>query len=447
MIKPYKKFLTIMGLVCLSASLINCDGETDSAGSTNDKETPVDTPVESPSSSTDEANELLKRAAARARDKAKHLSFEEFEKTVYREPFEGGKYIVNGDTTIANEKLLREFFETQIKTEPREQEFRVELIVHQVGGLDAVWNSNQKTNLTYCVSTAFDTNYQEVVNAMTNAGNAWETVAQVNFIHDTSHDDNCTASNSAVMFDVRPVNVNGQYLARAFFPNEARTTRNLLIDNSALQLPPGDTLQLVGILRHELGHGLGFRHEHTRPESGTCFEDNDWRPLNDYDPFSVMHYPQCNGQGDWSLTLTDKDKNGAACLYGAAPGFNNDPGQCLGGDVGDDTGSCPGVARTEEITNQNVNKGEEKHYGPFTVQPGSLFVATMTGGSGDPDLYTRFGAQPLRVEYDCRPYLSGPNEECSLDVPQNQTMAYVMVYGYSAGNFNLSITHTVPATQ
>ena len=78
----------------------------------------------------------------------------------------------------------------------------------------------------------------------------------------------------------------------------------------------------------EAGHTLGWRHEHTRPESGTCFEDNNWRPLTDYDRFSVMHYPQCNGGADWSLKLTHMDKNGAACVYGAAPGFNVDPQIC-----------------------------------------------------------------------------------------------------------------------
>ncbi|MDI3287927.1 hypothetical protein QHF83_31735 [Polyangium sp. 15x6] len=59
------------------------------------------------------------------------------------------------------------------------------------------------------------------------------------------------------------------------------------------------------------------RVEHTRPEAGACFEDNNWRGLTSYDSGSVMHYPQCNGTNSWALTLTTKDKQGAASLYGA----------------------------------------------------------------------------------------------------------------------------------
>lgn len=56
---------------------------------------------------------------------------------MYREPFAGGKYIVNGDTPIVNEKQLHEFFITQVKQKPVLQptELMRELIVHQVGGL------------------------------------------------------------------------------------------------------------------------------------------------------------------------------------------------------------------------------------------------------------------------------------------------------------------------
>ena len=170
----------------------------------------------------------------------------------------------------------------------------------------------------------FGSYHSAVENAMNTATAAWEGAAKVNLVHKTDQDANCSAANKNVVFDVRLVNVDGQYLARTFFPNTSRNGRNVLIDQSSFaQGAPG----LDGILRHELGHALGFRHEHTRPEAGACFEDNQWIALTAYDSGSVMHYPQCNGTNTWNLTLTTQDKTGAAALYGAPGGSTGGGGK------------------------------------------------------------------------------------------------------------------------
>jgi PKD repeat protein len=55
----------------------------------------------------------------------------------------------------------------------------------------------------------------------------------------------------------------------------------------------------------------------------------------------------------------------------------------------------------------------------------------ISGGTGDADLYVRFGSQPTTSLYDCRPYLGGNGETCSFAAPQVGTY-HVMLRGYSA---------------
>jgi hypothetical protein len=134
----------------------------------------------------------------------------------------------------------------------------------------------------------------------------------VNFVHVALQDGDCTARNTNVVFDVRQVNT-PRYLARAFFPSSSRRAREILV--SVYTFGDISPWSVAGVLRHELGHALGFRHEHTRPEAGTCFEDTSWRALTAYDSDSVMHYPQCNGTNGGDLELTNLDQSGAQSLY------------------------------------------------------------------------------------------------------------------------------------
>src|SRR6185295_14083141 len=120
----------------------------------------------------EKAEEELQKAADLDRRMRAGLTFEEFKATVYREPFEGGKYIVNGDTPIANEKQLREFFEEKVKMRQKTR-----LILDQVSGLDNKWNQQQKGNLTYCVSKTFGPRFDSVVQQIANATGEWEKVA------------------------------------------------------------------------------------------------------------------------------------------------------------------------------------------------------------------------------------------------------------------------------
>jgi serine protease len=347
------------------------------------------------------------------------LTFEEFKALTYLEPWADGVYIINGDTPVHNEKALYEEWLAIYGGQ--------ELIVNTSGGVDTKWSDTQKLNLTYCVSDTFGANKTKVLAAFDKATTlGWEVRGNVNFIHLTAQDANCTASNPNVVFDVRPVNVGGQYLARAFFPNNARSSRNVLIDNTAFD--PNLTWPLENIIAHELGHALGFRHEHTRPESGACFEDNNWRPLTPYDSASVMHYPQCNGTSS-NLAFTQRDTDGIVALYGA-PGGNPPPPP-----------PPPPPGGTQTWTGSLTQGLFRVVGGPIAVRSGTTLTVTMTG-TGDPDLYVRFNSAPTRSRFSCRPYLSSATETCTLTVPSTATSFYVAVDGYTASTYNVTATYT-----
>jgi serine protease len=62
----------------------------------------------------------------------------------------------------------------------------------------------------------------------------------------------------------------------------------------------------------------------------------------------------------------------------------------------------------------------------------SNLVFQSSGGTGDADMYVRFGSAPGTTAgtYDCRPYLNGNNETCTFASPSSGTW-YVMVRAYS----------------
>ncbi|WP_125721914.1 S8 family peptidase [Pseudoalteromonas rubra] len=86
-----------------------------------------------------------------------------------------------------------------------------------------------------------------------------------------------------------------------------------------------------------------------------------------------------------------------------------------------------GVAKTS----LSGSKGSQTFY-TFEVGSGvSQVTFTMSGGTGDADLYVRANAKPTTSVWDCRPYEGGNNEVCTIDNPASGTY-HVMMNGYSA---------------
>lgn len=241
--------------------------------------------------------------------------WELFRATVHRESIMNGVYIVEGDIPITDEAALRNYFFTHVS---EASHLTQSLTVRRVFGADVVWGDNNKFDLTYCVNDSFGTRKNAVIDGLGSASNSWSDLIGVRFRYMPSEDANCTAANTGVVFDVNPVD--DTYFARAFFPDTPRAQRNLLITDRAFTTTDGGR-DFQGILRHELGHALGFRHEQIWTERCASASDptSDDRMVTDYDSDSVMHYPQCRPVNAGGYRQTLRDYHGAISLYGLAP--------------------------------------------------------------------------------------------------------------------------------
>jgi Zn-dependent metalloprotease len=83
------------------------------------------------------------------------------------------------------------------------------------------------------------------------------------------------------------------------------------------------------------------------------------------------------------------------------------------------------------LLNQSGAVSSQKFY--YLDVPAGLPVSfVMSGGTGDADLYVKFGSPPTTASYGCRPYLGGNNETCNMTAQPSAGRYHVMLYGYSA---------------
>ncbi|MEM9455471.1 MAG: hypothetical protein AAGF11_14915 [Myxococcota bacterium] len=252
---------------------------------------------------------------------ARTPTWEEFRQSAFEEP-QTGVFVVDGDIALPDLDALEAYYWDGVadsEREPAEQSFRLAInILRNTGGEQDKWSLEERRRLSYCVSEQqWGTRYAEIVDAMASAAASWNQSTNVNLVHDSSQDENCNENNPEVVFDVRPV-TGTPYIARAFFPSYDRDRQNVLIntDYSFPLWPPLENVTLIGVLKHELGHVLGFRHEHIRfGEQNGCIEGGEWQNLTPYDLLSVMHYPHCDGSNTQDLDLTARDIDGARKVY------------------------------------------------------------------------------------------------------------------------------------
>jgi vibriolysin len=100
------------------------------------------------------------------------------------------------------------------------------------------------------------------------------------------------------------------------------------------------------------------------------------------------------------------------------------------------SGCSSSVALTNGGTVSNVSAAASAWSCTYTlaVPAGSTNLTfNLSGGTGDGDMYVKFGAEPTSTTYDCRPYKGGNTESCTFATPSAGTY-YVKIYGYSAAS-------------
>lgn len=116
--------------------------------------------------------------------------------------------------------------------------------------------------------------------------------------------------------------------------------------------------------------------------------------------------------------------------------------ELAGGTVDPTDPTDPPTEPTTDVLIDTSIAGSARTWNYFEVTPdsaGSLTV-TISGGTGDADLYVKAGSQPSKRSYDCRPYANGNEESCQINVPA-ATSYHIGVYAYkSFDGVNLKVS-------
>ena len=83
------------------------------------------------------------------------------------------------------------------------------------------------------------------------------------------------------------------------------------------------------------------------------------------------------------------------------------------------------------VSNLSAAVGTSLNYTMVVPAGASNLIFTTSSGTGDADLYVKFGSAPTDSSYDCRPYQGGNAETCTFATPSAGTW-YVRVLAYEA---------------
>ena len=149
---------------------------------------------------------------------------------------------------------------------------------------------------------------------------------------------------------------------------------------------------------------------------------------------ALTTYMSANTQFSGARTAT---KQAAQDLYGATEADAVDAAWCAVG-----VGSCttppppPPPPPGQELSNGvpvsgvSASQGQDVVYTMDVPAGASNISFAISGGTGDADLYVKFGSTPTDSSYDCRPFADGNSESCT--GTQSGGTYYVRVKAYAS---------------
>lgn len=188
----------------------------------------------------------------------------------------------------------------------------------------------------------------------------------------------------------------------------------------------------VSVVTHEAGHLLGSRHTHACVWNGNntaidgCSGQTEGGcplPGNPSGGGTIMSYCHLTnvginfnrGFGSQPATVIRNRVEGGGCLA-----------NCDGGGGGGGT-----LTRGTPLTNQSAATGSSLAYTMAVPSGATNLTFTTSGGTGDADLFVRFGSAPTDTVYDCKSEGSTNAETCTIPAPSAGTY-HVRLKAYAA---------------
>lgn len=164
-------------------------------------------------------------------------------------------------------------------------------------------------------------------------------------------------------------------------------------------------------------NGLTVQFTDTSTDSDGTIASRSWNFGDGTSSTSANPSKTYSAAGTYTVTLTVTDDDGATNSKSSSVTV---------------TGGGGGSVLTNgvPVTGLAASSGQSLNYTMVVPAGATNLTFTTSGGTGDADLYVKFGSAPTDSSYDCRPYRSGNAESCSYASPQAGTY-YVRLKAYS----------------